>query len=195
MQTNKKDRVIDPTEEKQLDSRLSEIKEELEAHRFNILALPAMGCKNYTMTRIGNQWLKEDKKIIFTTNSNLCLFNNHQKFRQSNRMHYRTFFRFEDGRSVILSENCDTDNEVSIIKEPLADNQRTLKMWTLPYRQNTRTDFIERVQFVPNMFIIFFIAKNNTLNLVKLKIGKKLLYKMCCYAINILSVTIRLNSI
>ena len=103
------DQLLDLTKEEKPDSRLSDIKEELEAHRFNILAWPAMGCKIYTMTRIGNQWLKEDKKIIFTTNSNLCLFNNHQKFRQSNRMHYRNFFRFEDDRSVILSENCDTD--------------------------------------------------------------------------------------
>lgn len=186
MQTNKKDRVIDPTEEKQLDTRFSDIKEESEAHRFNILAWPAMDCKNYTMTRIGNQWLKEDKTIIFTTNSNLCLFNNRQKFRQSNRMHYRTFFRFGDGRSVILSENCDTNNEVLIIKEPLADNQRTLKIWTLPYRQNTRTDFIERVQIVPNIFIIFFITKNNTLNSAKLRTKKNLLYRRRRYKINIL---------
>lgn len=191
----KMDHSSDPTKEKQLDSRLLEIKEELEAHRFNILAWPAMGGKNYTMTRIGNQLLKEDKKIIFATNLNICPFNNCQKFRQSNRMHYRTFFKFGDGRSVILSENCDTNNEVLIIKEPLADNQRTLKIWTLPYRQNTRTDFIERVQFVPNVFIIFFITKNNTLNLAKLQAKKNLFYRRCHYKINILSVTIRPNSI
>ena len=191
----KMDHSSDPTEEKQIDCSLSEIKEELEAHRFNILAWPAIGGKKYIMTRIGNQWLKEGKEIIFATKSNLCLFNNRQKFRQSNRMHYRTFFRFGDGRSVILSENCDIDNEVLIIKEPLADNQRTLKIWTLPYRQNTRTDFIERVQIVPNIFIIFFITKNNTLNLAKLQAKKNLLYRRRRYKINILSVTIRQNSI
>ena len=189
------DQLLDLTKEEKLDNKLSDIKEELEAHRFNILVWPAIGCKNYTVTRIGNQWLKEDKEIIFATKSNLCLFNNHQKFRQSNRMHYRAFFRFGDGRSVILSENCDTDNEVLIIKEPLADNQRTLKIWTLPYRQNTRTDFIERVQIVPNIFIIFFITKNNTLNSAKLRTKKNLLYRRRRYKINILSVTIRPNSI
>ena len=178
------DQLLDLTKEEKLDRKLSDIKEELEAHRFNILVWPAMGCENYTVTRIGNQRLKEGKEILFATNSNICLFNNRQKFRQSDRMHYRTFFRFGDGRSVILSENCYTDNEVLIIKEPLADNQRTLKIWTLPYRQNTRTDFIERVQFVPNIIIIFFITKNNTLNSVKLRTKNNLLYKRRHYKIN-----------
>ena len=99
-----------------LDSRLSAIKEELEAHQFNILAWPAMGGKNYTITKIGNQWVKEGKRIIFATNSNLCLLNQRMNFVQSNRIKYTTFFAFGDGKSV-LPEQYDPEDTVVILDE------------------------------------------------------------------------------
>ena len=96
--------------------RLEVLKKEMENHQFVIIPWPAMGGKNYVATKIGNEWLKEGKYIIFATNSNLCLFNQRGKFIESDNLEYCTFHKFSEGREVI-PKNYNPENTIIILDE------------------------------------------------------------------------------